>query len=603
MAKKIGLGLLALVVLAYFGIAHVLPWVLNTPPAPMKKSPEVNLTTGLATGGWTDGDQTIAVYNGLPYAAAPIGPLRWMSPAQPESWTGVRDARTFGNECLQYRAGIQQFVREIVAGHGLAGWKQWLAARVVGAAPAPVESEDCLFLNVRTANLSGDELQPVMVWFHGGSHQTGAGHDDIYQANGLVEKGVVLVTINYRLGPFGYLAHPALSSEDPHKSSGNYGLLDQIKSLEWVRDNVAKFGGDPANVTIFGESAGAQSVSEVMASPLGDGLYHKAILQSGSSTYNRIHLSTQIESTKSAETIGEAFLRPLLPGDALRASAAELRNIPASAILDRIPEMPEAGPYFLPNLDGWALPQMIGERIRDQSALTVPILAGFNADEGTLFYDPELGKPTVLEPQAFPEDHVDRLAKLTEIYGRENAERLAVLYQLGNANVWDKGATDMLGDDIFGLHMRYLGRANADKGLPTWLYFFSRTPASPKQTLGAFHASELSFVFDSHTSFLAPTKADRALTASMTSYWTNFAKSGNPNGADLPEWPRYSSETDTWLNLAHTIKPITGLRRAKLDIMTDILDEKLDISIELSQQTRNAVVLSDQEAAADTLQP
>lgn len=603
MAKKIGLGLLALVVLGYVGIAHILPWGLNSPAAPLEKSPEIQLTTGVVTGGWVDKQQTVAVYNGLPYAAAPIGTMRWKPPASPESWTDVRDARAFGNECLQYRAGIQEFVSEIVAGHGLATWKQWLAAKVVGAAPVPIESEDCLFLNVRTANLDKSELQPVMVWFHGGSHQTGAGQDDIYQANGLVDKGIVLVTINYRLGPFGYLAHPALTVDDPNNSSGNYGLLDQIKSLEWVQNNIAKFGGDPDNITIFGESAGAQSVSEVMASPFGDGLYHKAILQSGSSTYNRIHLSDAIESTNSAESVGEAFLRPLLPGDALRASAAELRNIPANAIIDRIPEAPEARPYFLPNLDGWVLPQMIGERIRDQSALNVPILAGFNADEGTLFYDPELGKPTVLEPDAFPESHAGRIARLNDIYGRENAEKLMVLYQLKDAASWDKGATDMLGDDVFGLHMRFLGRANADKGLPTWLYFFSRTPASEKQTLGAFHASELAFVFDSHSAFLEPTDADHALTDTMSTYWTNFARSGDPNGSDVPEWPRYSSDGDNWLNLDHNIKPVTELRRTKLDIMTDILNQSLDRSIALSKDVRPTLVLSNQEPATDSLQP
>jgi len=402
MLKKIGLGLIVLLIVAYISVAYVLPWALNRPAAALAPSPNVTLVSGVASGGWVDEDQSIAVYNGLPFAAAPIGTMRWKPPADPDTWTGVRDARAFGNECLQYRDGIQQFIKQFIAGHGLPGWKQWLAARVVGAAPAPRESEDCLFLNVRTDNLGSTDLKPVMVWFHGGSHMTGSSSDEFYQANGLVEKGIILVTVNYRLGPFGYLAHPSLSKDDPHESSGNYGLLDQIKSLEWVQNNIAVFGGNPNNVTIFGESAGAQSVSEVMASPLGDGLYHKAILQSGSSTYNRIHLSDAIETTKSAESVGEAFIRPLLPDDALRAAAAELRNLPAEAILARIPEMPEAAPYYLPNVDGWVLPQMIGERIGDGSALNVPVLAGYNADEGTLFYDPEQGKPTVPAPSRKP---------------------------------------------------------------------------------------------------------------------------------------------------------------------------------------------------------
>jgi len=615
MLKKITLGLSAVLILVAIGVAYILPWALNRPAAPLAQSPEITLTHGTVTGGWTDESQTIAVYNGLPYAAPPIGPMRWKPPIDPEGWTGTRDARAFGNECLQYREGIKEFIKSFIAGHGLPGWKQWLAARVVAAAPAPRESEDCLYLNVRTANLGSPDLQPVMVWFHGGSHQTGAGNDVFYQANGLPEKGVVLVTINYRLGPFGYLAHPALSAESPHKSSGNYGLLDQIKSLEWVRDNIASFGGDPANVTIFGESAGAQSVSEVMASPLGDGLYHKAILQSGSSTYNRIHLKAAIEETKSAETIGKAFLQPLLPRDALRAGAAELRNLPATDIIARVPDMPEARPYFLPNLDGWVLKEMIGERIQNGSALSVPILAGYNADEGTFFYDPELGKPTVLTPGPFPETHADRVALLEEIYGAQNASDLMHLYQLEDANHWDKGATDMLGDDIFGFHMRYLARANARKNLPTWLYFFSRTPASPSQSLGAYHSSEIPFVFNSHLSILEANEADFALTETMSTYWTNFAKTGNPNSADVPKWPAYDEDTDLWLNLDHEIKPVSGLRRTKLDIMTDTFEKKLATSIARSKQVRPAQLpalpepsseeepLDSKQLSADTLQP
>lgn len=611
MLKKIGLGLIASLLVAYLALAYVLPWAINRPRPALTPSPEVTLTSGIVSGGWTDTRETIAVYNGLPYAAPPIGKMRWKPPITPKNWQGVRDAREFGNECLQHRDGIQEFIKQFIAGQGLPTWKQWLAARVVGAAPAPRESEDCLYLNVRTGNLGSADLKPVMVWLHGGSHQTGAGNDIFYQSNGLVEKDVVLVTINYRLGPFGYLAHPALSAGSPQKSSGNYGLLDQLKSLEWVRDNIASFGGDPSNVTIFGESAGAQSVSEVMASTMGDGLYHKAILQSGSSTYNRIHLSDAIADTKSAEEIGQAFLRPLLPRDALRATAVELRNVSASDIIARVPDMPEARPYFLPNLDGWVLRQMIGERIQSGDALNVPILAGYNADEGTLFYDPALGKPTVLKPGPFPEKHSDRLALLAELYGAENADTLIRAYNLEDPSNWDKGATDMLGDDIFGMHMRYLARANAAKGLPTWLYFFSRTPPAPGQTLGAFHASELAFVFDSHNTFLEAEDADFALTDTMGTYWTNFAKTGNPNSADVPAWPAYSAETDLWLNLDHEIKPIKGLRKLKLDIMSAELEKRLAASIAISKSARPSqdknetqiAELDGEETATDTLQP
>jgi len=573
---------LVLFVLGYLVLAFGLPWFFNRPPAELTSAPEIALTTGKITGGWTDEAQTIAVYNSLPYAAPPIGAKRWAPPEAPDTWTNVRDARAFGNECLQYREGIQEFIRAFIAGHGLSRFKQWMAARVVAAAPPPKESEDCLYLNVRTGNLGNAEQQPVMVWIHGGSHQTGAGSDEFYQSNGLIGHGVVLVTINYRLGPFGYLAHPALTEDSAHASSGNYGLLDQIKALEWVQENIANFGGDPSNVTIFGESAGAQSVSEIMASPLGDGLYHKAILQSGSSTYNRIHLSTPIETTRSAESIGVEFVEPLLDENSPGMGAAALRNIAAEDILARIPEFGDLNGYFLPNIDGWVLPHMIGQRIRDGAIPDIPILAGYNADEGTLFYDPEGGKPTVLHAGDFPEDHIERLAALANVYGPGDGARMIELYGISNEETWNKGATDMLGDDIFGVHMRYLAKANARKQQPTWLYFFSRTPASPKQTLGAFHASELAFVFDSHNPFLEANEDDLALTRKMTTYWSNFAKSGDPNGADLPAWPPYTEEADHWLHLAHSVEPLTAVRKDKLDIMETTLERELAQSISLS---------------------
>ncbi len=603
MLKRLGIGVIALIALAYIGVAYGLPWALNRPPAPMTVSPQVSLTTGTVTGGWTDAEQDIAVYNGLPYAAPPVGADRWTPPADPVSWQGVRDAREFGNQCVQHRGGIEEFIQAFIKGHGLPAWKQWLTARVVAAAPPPKESEDCLFLNVRSGNVGSADLQPVMVWFHGGSHQTGAGDDVFYQSNGLVYKDVVLVTVNYRLGPFGYLAHPALTADSPNNSSGNYGLMDQIKSLEWVQENIKAFGGDPDNVTIFGESAGAQSVSEMMAAPSADGLYHKAILQSGSSTYNNIHLSHQIDFTLSAESVGETFLAPLLASDVQTPSAADLRGISADAILAHLADNQEATRYFLPNVDGWVLPRMIGERIRDGSALKVPVLAGYNADEGTLFFDPEMGKPTVLHPGDFPQNYADRIAALEAVYGADKAAELVDLYGLANDDVWNAGGVDMLGDDIFGVHMRLLAKSNAHKGLPTWLYFFSRTPAAPTQTLGAFHASELAFVFDSHNSFLEPTEEDFALTAQMVEYWTNFAKTGDPNGDNLPLWPAYIPEDDVWMHLAHEPGPLAQVRKDKLDIMEETLDRKLTESIRISDAKRGLIALGDEQPLADSLQP
>jgi para-nitrobenzyl esterase len=211
-----------------------------------------------------------------------------------------------------------------VEGVGLPWWKRILAEKYLAAQARPSESESCLFLNVRTGNLDGDMPVPVMVWIHGGSHQAGAGSTSIYQSNGLVEKGVVLVTINYRLGPLGYLAHPALTEADG--TSGNYGLLDQIAALHWVRRNINTFGGDPNNITVFGESAGAQSVSELMASPYSVGLFDKVILESGSSSYNALHLKqSPLVNVRSAEDAGTEFLSTLVPPAAVAADLRAMR--------------------------------------------------------------------------------------------------------------------------------------------------------------------------------------------------------------------------------------------------------------------------------------
>ncbi|MEM9667837.1 MAG: carboxylesterase family protein [Pseudomonadota bacterium] len=571
--------------------------MVTRPAPPLDPSPVIQINSGEISGGWVSEEQIVALYNGIPYAAPPVGDLRWRPPQDPLQWSGVRDGRPFGAECIQYKESLNTFVDGIVRGHGLNWFERQMAKLVLALAPEPVASEDCLFLNVRTANLNPGQLQPVMVWIHGGSHQIGSGSTDLYQANGLVDKGIVLVTINYRLGPFGYLAHPSLSAESPNSASGNYGLMDQIKALEWVEENIAAFGGDPTNVTIFGESAGAQSVSEIMASPLGDELYDKAILQSGSSTYNRIHLTEQVGDTRSAESVGQAFLSPLLPDDAIEASAAELRTLPAESILSRIPEVREFERYFLPNVDGYVLPDLIGRAIADGDALSVPILAGYNADEGTLFF-PGMQTPTVLNYGPFPIDHTERMDQLERIFGSEDADTLANLYGFSPSETWDEAATDMLGDDMFGMHMRFLAKKNADAGLPTWLYLFSRTPPKKKQTLGAWHGSEIAFVFDSHIKSLGFTDADASLTDIMTTYWTNFAKTGDPNSGEVPNWPAYTAVEDTWIQLDHDIRTRTGVRKGKLDVLESNLLRRLDRPPIV--ETEASV---DEQIGADALQP
>lgn len=542
-------------------------FALRKPPKPMENSEPVRIHQGIVVGGIDHDNPDIRVFNGIPYASA----RRWTPPGPPPQWgANSRDTREFGAECIQPRSRYGAFVGQIIDGLGLNFFERTAARIAISAQEAPPESEDCLFVNVRTANLKASTLQPVMVWIHGGAHQYGSGSQSLYQSNALVEHGVVLVTINYRLGPFGYLAHPALTEEAG--TSGNYGLLDQAAALAWVRDNIAAFGGDPNNVTIFGESAGAQSVSELMALPAADGLYHKVILQSGSSTGNLLHLKRSAwPGILSAEDAGAEFLSSLAPA---AATAKDLRAIPAASIISRAEARADLNGYFLPVVDGRVLPRAIGAAFRDNDVPAVPMLAGYNADEGTLFYD-SIRSPTILRPQ-MTGTLAEREAALASVFGENPAKALQALYGMDTAEGWDEGATDMLGDDVFGVHMRFSAMQNAKGGAPTWLYHFTRVPPSKKQTIGAYHAAEIAFVFDSHLPGTKLSEADRRLTDRMVAYWTNFAKTGNPNGDGLPDWPATTPDGDVWQRLDGKIEPITSLKARQLDILEEALLDRIE---------------------------
>ncbi len=542
-------------------------FVLRQPEKPMEMSEPVRIHQGIVIGGIDHDNPQVRQFNGIPYATA----RRWLPPSAPPQWGAIsRDAREFGPECLQGRSSAVQFTDGIINGLGLSWWERIAARTALTSQSKPLESEDCLFLNVRTANLDKKARQPVMVWLHGGAHRYGSGSQSIYQSNGLVEQGVVLVTVNYRLGPFGYLAHPALTEESG--TSGNYGLLDQMAALAWVRANIDAFGGDPKNVTVFGESAGAQSVTELMAAPGASGLFDKVILQSGASSYNAIHLRTPVGSIlRSAHDVGAEFLSTLASPTA---TAAELRAIPSGGIISRSEARGDLNGYFLPVVDGKVLPKLIGAAFRDGDVPAVPMIAGYNADEGTLFYD-FIQSPTSLRP-SIDGTLAEREATLSEIFGSSSAKALMALYGLTSEQNWRAGAIDMLGDDLFGVHMRFTARSNAAAGAPTYLYHFSRVPPSPSQTIGAFHASELAFVFDSHPAIGKLNRGDRELTDAIIRYWTNFAKTGNPNGDGLVAWPAWSPEQDAWLELNHVISVVNELRARKLDILEDALTRRID---------------------------
>lgn len=586
----------ALIGMGYGGLV----WMLTRQAPPLKAGPVITLTQGEIQSGIDHDNPDILQINGIPFAAPPVGERRWRAPEPALAWEGLRDGTQFGAECMQARGGSGEFLDDLLNGMGLNAFERHLASIALQSAPPPLESEDCLFLNVRTANVGGNDLQPVMVWIHGGSHQAGAGSQSFYQANQLVENGVVLVTINYRLGAFGYIAHPALSADDPRGVSGNYGLLDQVAALAWVRDNITAFGGDPDNVTIFGESAGAQSVTEIMSTPLSAGLFHKAILQSGASTYNANGLTTAIDGRLTMHEAGLDFFEGLAPTDA---DAEALRSIPAADIIAHIPNKAHLGGYALPTVDGVVIPKLMGEAIRDGSIYNVPILAGYNADEGTLFYD-SIDRPTVLVPD-FPELLEARLAFLEDIYGSDDAAALIALYDLDDPETFRKGETDMLGDDLFGVHMRHLAAMNSAEGAPSYLYHFTRIPPSKNQTIGAFHAAEIPFVFGTHTALSGLSEDDKILTDALARYWTNFARTGDPNEAGLPGWPRYTAATDMWMTFNPTIEMKQGVRKDKLDIMERAMIQRIEAAIPQITPPEEPLLLvsGGQEDSTDRLEP
>ena len=534
-----------------------------------ERTPITQTPQGPVQGILSDDNPSVASYQGIPYAAPPVGDMRWRPPAPAPRWTDVRDASEFSATCMQPAPAEDGFFARLIDGHGLSATKSFAIKRLVAASGNAPMSEDCLYLNVR-APLEAEEPLPVMVWIHGGGHQFGSADFPTYQGDGLAERGVVVVTINYRLGAFGYMAHPALSEDDPRGVSGNYGTLDQVAALKWVRNNIGAYGGDPDQVTVFGESAGAWSVTELMSTPLAEGLFHGAILQSGASTYHMGQMEDGGPDTgwPSGYSVGRSVADALGLDDP---TAAELRAVPAEKLRAAIPAGSDAGFHHI--RDGVVFPLNVGPAFATGAIHAVPTLAGYNSDEGTLFF-PDTRQPSVWLPELVEGE--DTLSLLREAYP-QSAERLLELYPLDGD--WDVHGTQFMGDELFGTNIRFAARAVAEAGAPSWTYFFSRVPPSETQTLGAFHAAEIAFVFDSHEAALGVSDEDRALTDIMLGYWSNFARTGNPNGPGLPAWPEH--ERTNWMHLsANTGRPLaaveTDVRSGKLDVLSEGLLVKLD---------------------------
>jgi para-nitrobenzyl esterase len=471
---------------------------------------------GGVVAGATDANSGVAVFKGIPFAAPPVGGLRWRAPEPAVKWEGVRQATKFSATCMQtpYAEGSPY------------------------RTPAQPGSEDCLYLNVWTAAKSASERRPVMVWIYGGALTRGAASLPSYDGAELARKGVVLVSFNYRLGIFGFFAHPELTAESAHHSSGNYGFLDQIAALKWVQRNIAQFGGDPNQVTIFGESAGSWSVNLLVATPLAKGLFHRAIGESGANFAPMPKLADMEQAgVKVAKSIDAESLATL------RAKSAD--------------ELLRAGREATANVDGWILPADVYAIFAAGKQNDVPTLIGSNADEGTAF------TPASLTLGVF------RTA--AGRYGAKAGAFLRFYPADSDAQAWASQAA-AIRDQVFGWEMRTWARLQAKTGKSkTYAYYFSRVPPGPRsELLGAYHSAEIVYAFHNLGASNRPwEETDRKLAEVMSSYWVNFATTGDPNGKGLPAWPVYDLQSERAMGLGDRIEAVEIPNKPGLDFFDE----------------------------------
>jgi para-nitrobenzyl esterase len=494
----------------------------------------VRVEGGLISG-VTDAKSGVKAFKGMPFAAPPIGDLRWRQPAPVKAWEGVRQADQYSAPCLQpaFPGGSLE-LNEIL--------------RLPGT-----PKEDCLYLNVWTVAKSASERRPVMVWIHGGALVIGSPAVLSTDGAALAKKGVVLVSINYRLGAFGFLAHPELTKESAHHSSGNYGLLDQLAALQWVQKNIGQFGGDPRNVTIVGESAGSWSVNLLVASPLGKGLFHRAIGESGAlllGLRNDPVLSVNSQTLTQSEQGGVALAKTI----GVR-SLGELRAKTGEEILKAAtPPGNPLGATLGATVDGWVLPESADRIFAGGRHNDVPILVGSNANEGAL-----------LLAQSVPAAAAREQASRT--YGPQ-ADAFLKLYPAATDEEARMSAMQYMGDALFGLQMRTWARLQRKTGkAAAYLYLFDRVPPDSACKC-ATHASEIVYAFNNVALSARPfQEADRKLAETMSSYWVNFATKGDPNGPNLPTWAVYSEQRDALMALGDRVEPRPVPHKAALDFL------------------------------------
>ena len=464
----------------------------------------IKVEEGLLQGRYEDG---LTVYKGVPFAAPPVGDLRWRAPQPAAKWEGIKQADKFASAPMQ----------------------SW-------GSPSG-KSEDCLYLNVWSPAKSADDKIPVFVWIYGGGFNGGSTSEPTYSGEKLAKKGVVLVSIAYRVGQLGFMAHPELSAESPHHVSGNYGLLDMIAALKWIKKNITAFGGDSKKVTIFGESAGGIAVSMLCASPLAKGLFEGAISESGGSfgpPRSTTYPGENMKRLADAEQAGVDYTK-----SAGVSSIVELRKIPAD-------KLPAIRGLAWPIIDGWVIPDDQYKLYEAGKFNDTPILVGYNSDEGASFSPPKT-----------PEEYI---ASVKKRYG-PFAERLLKAYPTDSVTV-PKTARDLMRDAAFGWHTWSWARLESKIGeSKVFYYYFDQHPkypkGSPRYGYGSPHGQEVAYVFEHlNSSDTNLTKSDFQISEDMAMYWTNFAKYGDPNGNGVPKWPAFSDANPVVMYFSQT--PHTG---------------------------------------------
>ena len=478
-----------------------------------------------------------AEFLGIPFAQPPVGDLRWREPLPTKSWTGVRDANAFGAPCSQPLLG---------------DWNKH---------DSETSKEDCLFLNVMTPAWPAKAPLPVMFWIHGGANTGGTASSALYKDGTLVQHGVVLVTVNYRLGIFGFLAHPELTRESSHHASGNYALMDQIAALRWVRDNIAKFGGDPKNITVFGQSAGAQNTSLLMTSPLSKDLFQRAIVQSGSAL---MPLPALAEAEKSGVRVATALKAPAGDG-----AIKYLRQLSPQDLLNGVPRQdPSEIPLLRPDIDGWVLRSSPPEVFASGQQSSIPLIIGTTARE--------FGMP------APPEAVRSMIQNLTGSF----ASRVLPLYGLADDG---QGTTDpmygsagdqWLADLIFRCPLTFQAGWHTSARHATYEYELQHAiPGQEAQ--GAVHSTDLPYVFGFYPKGGNISgdfgETDFKLADLIETYWANFARTGNPNAGTLPNWPEFG-DSQSFIRFTQDGRVVNaqGLRRPQCDLLREVLKQSVN---------------------------